>query len=107
MFDAIARWEFGSFVFDPDPLVVAGVDDDFEQAVVVHGGFFALLVEVVGLGADCFGVGHELGRSFVAIVPRVGIVSAGPVEAEVSKVGERAAAWVIDEFHDGGEPVGV
>ena len=92
-FDAIVLGEFAAFVFDADVAVVFVLEHDAEHFGEVGFGFFAVFVEVVGLGGDAFGEGHEFFHAFVAVVA-----------VEVSEVGEGATVVEADVGEDFGHP---
>lgn len=92
-FDAVVFGEGFAFVFDADVAVVFVLEHDAEHFCEVGFGFFAVVPEVVGLGGDSFGVGHEFFHAFVAVVA-----------VEVSEVGEGAAVVEADVFEDLGHP---
>ena len=91
-----------AFVFDAAIAVVAVLfDDDLHHLEIVGGGVVAFGVEVVALGADGFGKGHQLIDAEVAVVHRVAI------DAEIAEVGQRAAVLFIDQLHHAGQPLPV
>ena len=99
--DAGVFVELSAFVFDADVTGVTGCEDNLHHAAVVGFGFVTVFVEVMGLGADGFGEGHEFFDAFVAVVPLFA------TDAEVAEVGEGAAVGEVDSFHDTSEPCAV
>ena len=92
-FDAVVFGEFAAFVFDADIAVVFVLEHDAEHFGEVGFGFFSVFVEVVGLGGDALGEGHEFFHAFVAVVA-----------VEVSEVGKGAAVIEADISEDLGHP---
>ena len=92
-FDSVNFGEFPSFVFDADEAVVFMIHHDLESLEEIGFCLVSFVVEVVRFGGNAFGIGHEFGKAFVAIV-----------SVEVSEVGESAAVVEVNVFEDLGHP---
>lgn len=92
-FDAFIFGELAAFVFNTNVAVVFVGEHDAEHFGEVGFGLFAVFVEVVGLGGDAFGEGHEFFHAFITIV-----------FVEVSEVGKGAAVVEADISEDFGHP---
>lgn len=91
--DSFVFGKIAAFILDADVAVVVVGKDDLEGLHIVGFGFVPVFVEVVGLGGDPLGVGHEFLDALVAVIV-----------VEVPEIRERAAVVEADVLQDLGHP---
>ena len=94
--DAFFLTDFTAFILNTNVAPVACVEHELQCLYVVGLGLVSLRVEVVALGADTLGKGHELLDSHISIVA-----------SEVAEVGQRPAIWQANVLENLGEPLAI
>jgi hypothetical protein len=96
-YDTIVFAESVAFVLDIDVAIVAGINDNLQHTIEVNRGLIALFVEVIALGADSFGEGHQHFDGCIFIRYRW----------KIAEVGQCPAIRQADFLNDSGKPLAV